>query len=298
MRVATKTLYDNMITNLGVITEDLKYANETVATGKRINNLSDDPVGLTSVLNLHSARSNIEQLQRNINTGRSWLNTVESALRGVSDLIADAKVLCIQMANATIGPDERLSAATAVQHYLEELKALANTNVNGRYIFAGTKTDTAPFDFDLIDRDGSYNGDNNPFSVKIGKNMNIEVGRDGETVFGADGTADDIFKTLFDLQTALQTNDVNGIETQMGLLDNHFDKITTIISDTGQKEIRLDIRKGIISDLDFAYSERLSKLEDADMIEAIMELKKKEATYQAALAAAGKVMQISLVDYL
>ncbi len=298
MRVATKTLYDNMTANLGIITEELKHANETVATGKRINKLSDDPVGLSSVLNLHSARSNIEQLQRNINMGRTWLNTVESALSSVSDLISDAKVLCIQMANATIGPDERLSAATAVQHYLEELKALANTDVNGRYIFAGSRTDTAPFDFDLIGANGIYNGNNDPFSVKIGKNMNIEVGRDGETVFGANATADDIFKTLVDLKTALETDNVSGIQTQMSRLDNHFDKITTIISDTGQKEIRLDIRKGIISDLDFAYTERLSKLEDADMIYAIMELKKKEATYQAALVAASKVMQVSLVNYI
>lgn len=298
MRVATKTLYDNMIANLGIITEDLKYANETVVTGKRINKLSDDPVGLNSVLNLHSARLNIEQLHRNIDMGRTWLNTVESALSNVGDLIADAKALSIQMANGTVGLNERLSAASSVQNYLEELKALANTDVNGRYIFAGTKTDTAPFDFDLMGANGIYTGNNNPFAVKIGKNMNIEVGRDGETVFGANATADDIFKTLIDLKTALESNDLSGIQAQMARLDNHFDKINTTISDTGQKEIRLDVRKGIISDLDFAYTERLSKLEDADMINAIMELKKKETTYQAALAAAGKVMRLSLVNYI
>ncbi|MFH1671937.1 MAG: flagellar hook-associated protein FlgL [Pseudomonadota bacterium] len=299
MRVATKTLYDNMIANLDIITEEMNSANETVATGKRINKLSDDPVGLTSVLNLHSARSNIEQLHRNINTGRSWLNTVESALISVDDLITDAKTLCVQMTNATVGSDERQTAATNVQNYLDELKSLANTDVNGRYIFAGSKTDTAPFDFNATN--GIYNGDDDPFSVKIGKNMNTAVGRDGETVFGANGTADDIFKTLIDLKTALQNNDVsgvNGIQAQMDRLENHFNKINTTVSDTGQKVIRLDVREGIIGDLAFVYTERLSKLEDADMVEAIMELKKKETTYQAALSAASKVMQVSLVDYL
>jgi flagellar hook-associated protein 3 FlgL len=294
MRVATKTLYDNMTANLGIITEEMNNANETAVTGKRINKLSDDPVGLNSVLNLKSARSNIEQLHRNINMGRSWLNSAESALNNASNLIADTKSLCVQMATATTGSGQRRNAATTIQNYLEELQALANTDVNGRYIFAGSKTDTPPFDL----FDGTYNGDDNPFAVKIGKNTNIEAGRDGQTVFGTQGGANDIFKTLNDLKTALVNNDVSGIQAQMDRLDTHFDNINTKISDTGQKEVRLDVREGIIGDLDFAYTERLSKLEDADMVEAIMELKKKETMYQAALTAAGKVMQISLVDYI
>jgi flagellar hook-associated protein 3 FlgL len=299
MRVATKSLYDNIKANLGTITEEMKRAHELVTTGKRINRLSDDPVALNSVLNLRSDRSNIEQLHKNIGMGRTWLNTTESALSRVSDLVVDAKALCIQMVNDTVGADERFAAAASIQNYLKELKSLANTNVNGRYIFAGSRTDTAPFDFDSSN--GIYSGDNNPFSVKIGKDMNIEVGRDGETVFGANGTADDILKTLIDLKTALEMNDVggvNGIQVQMSRLDNHFDHINIAISDTGQKEIRMDIREAIISDLDFIYTERMSTLEDTDMAKALIELKEKEMTYQAALTAAGEVMQLSLVDYI
>ncbi len=496
MRVTTKGIYDNIIANLGVIAEDLKNANEVVATGKRINSLSDDPLGLNTVLNLRSARSNIEQLHRNISIARTWLNSVESALGSVIDLVVDANVLCIQMANDTIGADQRVVAATTIQTYLEKLKGLANADVNGRYIFAGSKTDAAPFEID-----GTYNGDSNPFSVKIGKNMNIEAGRDGEAVFGApevpivstsemtvnggggvtdktytftvttggtvedndsiihwendnlpvdsgdvlidsgagvynfggilleftdgtlvednsfslktDGTGapvefiatvsdcranealatytftvggaggtigtdaitldweckgtldpfatvvkdgtivipasggevtvdgmtvdfvsgiledgesfvittdvhkvptlqppsdwhwtttsggeDDIFKTLLDLKTALETDDVAEIQVQMDRLDRHINHINAIISDTGQKEIRLDIRNKIIGDLDFAYTERISKLEDADIIHAVVELKAKEMAYQAALTATGKAMELSLVDYI
>ena len=299
MRVATKMMYDNIKVNLGTITEQMKNAQDVVTTGKRINKLSDDPVALNSVLSLRSARANIEQLQENISMGRTWLNTVESALNGVNDLIVDAKTLCVQMANDTVGADTRFTAATTVQNYLEELKSLANTNVNGRYIFAGSRTDTSPFDFD--NSNGIYNGDDNPFSVKIGKNMNLEVGRDGETVFGANGTAEDIFKTLIDLKTALENNDVggiNGIQVQMARLDNHFDHVNTKISDTGQKEIRLDIRDAIINDLDFIHTERMSKLEDTDMAAALVELKEKEIAYQAALTAAGEVMQLNLFDYI
>ena len=57
MRVANKTIYDSVTYNLRNRTQDMNEANVIVSTGKRINNLSDDPVGLTQALNIKSAIS-------------------------------------------------------------------------------------------------------------------------------------------------------------------------------------------------------------------------------------------------
>lgn len=287
MRVANKTIYDAIIFNLRNITEDLNNANKVVATGKRIINLSDDPTGLAQVLNIESTLSNISQLQRNINAGKSWLTASESALTSVQDLISDTKALCVQMASATTGAAERASAAETVQNTLEEIVSLANTEINGRYIFAGSKTDSAPFS-----QTGGYSGDNNPFTVKIGKNAAVEAGSDGEAVFGS------LFNTLGDLKTALENNNVSDIQAAISSLDTHFDRISTKISDTGSKMIRMEIKENILKDMDIANTERLSKIEDADIPEAIIDLKAKEVAYQAALASAAKVLNVSLVDYL
>ncbi|MCK4860041.1 MAG: hypothetical protein KAS87_05740 [Candidatus Omnitrophica bacterium] len=48
----------------------------------------------------------------------------------------------------------------------------------------------------------------------------------------------------------------------------------------------------------FANTDRLSKIEDADMTEAIMELKAREFAYQAALSSSAKLMTLTLVDYM
>ncbi len=182
MRVANKTIYDLITFRLGNVTEELQKANEVVATGKRINSLSDDPVGLTQALNIKSSLSNIDQLHRNINVGKTWLTVTESALSQVQNLISDTKVLCVQMANATMGADERRSAAEIVQNTLEEMVSLANTDVGGRYVFAGSKTDAAAFSRGG-DNTVTYNGDNNPFTVKMGRNSTVKIGQDGEDVF-------------------------------------------------------------------------------------------------------------------
>ena len=287
MRVANKTIYDTVTYNLGSCIQEMNKANEIVSSGKRINNLSDDPVGLTQALEIKSAISNLEQMQRNISRGNTWLASSESALTHVQDIMSDTKTLCIQMANATIDPAQRLSAAGTVQNLLDEIISLANTNIAGSYIFSGSKTDTTPFN-----DNGTYNGNSNAFTVKIGKDATIEVGSDGSVLFG------NIFSTMADLKTSLETDDEGGIQDAMSELDGHFDDISAKISDVGSKMNRMEVKEKIFEDIIFANTDRLSKIEDADMAEAIMELKSRELAYQAALSSSAKLMTLTLMDYM
>ncbi|MFO7496720.1 MAG: hypothetical protein R6X05_13935, partial [Desulfobacterales bacterium] len=102
MRVPTITTFGKTTYQLGRITTNLNAANTAVVTGKRINTLSDDPVGLSQVLSIRSSLSNIDQLARNIATGRTWLNAGEAALGTAKDLITEAKTLSIQMVNGGV----------------------------------------------------------------------------------------------------------------------------------------------------------------------------------------------------
>jgi flagellin-like hook-associated protein FlgL len=107
-----------------------------------------------------------------------------------------------------------------------------------------------------------------------------------------------IFKTLIDLRDYLKTNDVSGISRSISRLDYHFENISTKISDIGSKIIRMEIKINIFQDLNIAHTDRLSNIEDADIVEAIMDLKEKELAYEAALASSARVMELSLIDYL
>ena len=93
MRIASKTIYENITANLNRASTEMFDANRVVSTAKVINDLSDDPVGLTSVLNLRSSLTNLDQLERAVNTGRSWLNMGESALSQVEDILIDGQAL-------------------------------------------------------------------------------------------------------------------------------------------------------------------------------------------------------------
>jgi flagellar hook-associated protein 3 FlgL len=196
MRVSNITIFENVTNNLGTVTEALSKANEVVSTTKKINRLSDDPVGLVSVLDLRSSLGGVDQIGRNIEMGKSWLTAGESALSQAESILSDAKSLCVQMSSATIGSTERSNAAESADGILKQVLSLANTEVGGRYIFSGTATDTIPFSFDNENTPTSvtYAGNDSAFSVKIGKSLNVDVGRDGEATFGSSGSS--IFDTL------------------------------------------------------------------------------------------------------
>jgi len=320
MRVSNQTVYNSITYNLTKVSDEMLRANAVISSGKRINRLSDDPVGLVSVINLRSSLEYIGQLERNINMGDSWLTMGESALSQVGDILSETKALCVQMASDTQTQTERGNAAVLVDGYLRQVLSLANTQVDGRYIFSGTKTDTAPYTLGTDDGGNDaviYQGNDTAFQVQIAKDMNVSVGRVGTDIFGSwgndltddgdpltdnwgdpDAGTNNIFKTLLDLKKHLENNEVDGIQATLDELDDQMEGISALISDSGAKSLRLETKETIIQDLQLTYSERKSDLEDADMAEAIMELTAKQTAYQAALASSSKVMKLSLVNYL
>lgn len=298
MRVANKTLFDSITQNLGKVSSEMVAANNVVSTGKKLNKLSDDPVGLVTVLDLRSSLAEINQIGRNISMGRSWLTAAESALTQSQDIIMDVKALCVQYSSANVSAAERQNAVEMVDGMLKEIIALSNSQSGGKHVFGGTNTNTIPFAFNAAGTQVIYSGSDTPFSIKIGQDTNIEIGRDGQKIFGENWDNDNIFKTLTDLKTYLQNSDVGNIQNTMGLLDSHLDKLSATLSDIGGKTIRLDIKDHIIQDLKLTYTDRKSQIEDADYAEAVLELNAKELAYEAALASASKAMTLSLVDYI
>jgi flagellar hook-associated protein 3 FlgL len=162
MRVSTQTIYRNISYNILTITEQLRKINEQIASSRRINRPSDDPVGLTHALNLRESLAQIEQYGANIKLGQSWLQMTESALQQVNDLTIRAKTVAAQMATGTYTANERKNAAKEIQNIIEQMVQIGNTKLSGRYIFGGDKDRTAPYGTALTVHSAEAASTNNP----------------------------------------------------------------------------------------------------------------------------------------
>jgi flagellar hook-associated protein 3 len=186
MRVPNISMYVDSTYRLGKLTSDLHDINEVISTGKRINEISDDPLGLSQVLTLKNSLENLDQIERNLNMGKSWITSVETAMASINDLILDAKVDTTRLANDSITADERRDTIAKIDHLISQIINLGNTQVNGSYIFSGTKTNTITLQYNQNQTDVVYNGDDTPFEVRTDRNSGVKVGRNGQETFWED----------------------------------------------------------------------------------------------------------------
>ncbi|WDP89781.1 MAG: flagellar hook-associated protein FlgL [Desulfobacter sp.] len=185
MRVPNINTYYTSTYRLGNLTEDLKNANEVVSTQKRINEISDDPLGLSQVLSLKNSVGNLEQIKENVTMGKSWLEAGEAAMDSVNKLILEAKSNAAKLANDSVTADERLDAIERIDSIIEQIVSLGNTQVNGSYIFGGTETDVPPFEVVTVNGEEKviYKGNDTRFQIRTDRGAEVQVGRDGHETF-------------------------------------------------------------------------------------------------------------------
>ena len=180
----TNTLQRNML--LGSMNQSLRRILELqnqIATGRRINAPSDDPIGANTVMELQHALEKSERYDANVQTGLQKLGLTEVALRSLNDILTEAKILMLQEVNASATPETRRNAAIAVDGMLKEAISIANRKYGNTYLFGGAQTRTAPFE--LLSGAVAYTGDEIELFTNVSDGISIAINMSGAAAFGA-----------------------------------------------------------------------------------------------------------------
>jgi flagellar hook-associated protein 3 FlgL len=145
MRVSQRDLYTNFINQMNYSTSKLMELNKKASSQKKINVPSDDPVGMTRVLNYRDSISALEQYAKNIDTAKGWLNLADETLMQVNTILTRLKEIAEQSATGTLTKDQRLALSYEGRQLFSQLLNLSNTEYEGKTIFSGHKTTTNAF---------------------------------------------------------------------------------------------------------------------------------------------------------
>ncbi|MBW1965802.1 MAG: flagellar hook-associated protein FlgL [Deltaproteobacteria bacterium] len=145
IRVSENMKYNTMVNNLFRAQDSYNAAMEKMASQKKINRPSDDPVGMSRIVSLRKSRASVGQYRRNIDGCNSWIEITESKLSSVDDLLVNAQEIAIAQSTATASAETRSISAVAVQQIMDEMLSLANSKYGDRYLFSGTRMDEEPF---------------------------------------------------------------------------------------------------------------------------------------------------------
>jgi len=296
MRVATQSLFRGIQENILRLSRELKKMEDKVSSGKNFNRPSDNPVAVVNSLGLRGTLARIEQYQKNMETGNTWLDMNETVLDQVSKLAARAHDIALQLSSGNQTAEVRAIAVSEIDHLLDEAIGLGNTQLNGKYIFGGYRTAVSPFAHSVNGGVESvvYQGDGNNFQVQIGPDETITAGKNGETVF----MDSNLFAGLMDLKQAIANNDQTAIQEQSAILQQATDYFTAQVSDVGIRQSRLKIKGEIFSQFNLRLQNQVDDLENVDYNRAILELKEQQTAYEVALMAAARISEVSLLSYL
>jgi flagellar hook-associated protein 3 FlgL len=204
MRVTSQSLSTQIIDSLQQAYQRVAQAQEVVTSGRRINHLSDDPIGATRALGLRSVEASLVQYQSNINNSQPFLESADTALSSVTDGLNRAKEIALSMANDTNTAADRQSAAAEVQQIFQQILSLGNTTVENRSLFGGYLNGTAAFAQGANRVD--YQGDSGQILIQTSANGSLPINLLGNQVFQGTGMVGGvgIFDVLQDLQTTLE----------------------------------------------------------------------------------------------
>jgi len=169
MRITNSMLFNNFLSNINNINTQLYNTQTQMATGKSINNLSDNPTALSQAMSIQDIQARFTQYTSNINYANSILSAQDSATQNISSLLQNAGSLVVQAANATNDTASNTAIAQQLAAVEAEIKNSANTMFGGNYLFSGFLTNTAPVQ--NITQQAVITSSNNGFQITTSKNF-------------------------------------------------------------------------------------------------------------------------------
>ncbi|MDN5316901.1 flagellar hook-associated protein FlgL [Thermoanaerobacterium thermosaccharolyticum] len=295
MRVTNNMLVMNFMSDYNSNLERLQKDQNMLSTGKKVSKPSDDPVAVANILKIKTEIARNDAYTKNTDDAKSWLSLTDTALGQIGDLLQNARELAVQGSNGTMTQSDMQSIAAQVDQIKQQLIQVGNTQYNGRYIFAGYKTDTKPFS----DGSNGYAGDDGVIQFEIGAGGNtLQVNVTGDKVFDVTSGTSKLLNVMDNLSNALKSGDNQTVSNIIGDIDNQLQNVLAIRADAGAKANRIDLTANRLSDDNYNFTALLSKNQDADIAQVITNLKMDDNVYRASLAAGAMIIQPSLVDFL
>ena len=125
--------------NLGVTHSQLQSNMEKLSSGQKINKAGDDASGLAVSEKMRSQIRGLNQAERNINNGVSFIQATEGYLQETTDILQRIRELSVQAANGIYTESDRMQIQVEVSQLVAEVDRIASqAQFNGMNMLTGS----------------------------------------------------------------------------------------------------------------------------------------------------------------
>jgi flagellar hook-associated protein 3 FlgL len=276
-----------------------------LTSGFRVQDASDSPGQTSELIGLGSSLAAVQAYQANLGRVQTEANSADSSLATAITLIQDAQSLAAQGASSTASASSRQALAGQVQGIQQQLVSLANTTVEGRFIFGGDLDQSAPYAYNAASATGVD-------TLTAAASSGLITDPQGQTVYQAltaqhifdpvdaagAPTTNNTFAALQTLVTSLQANDTTGIQTALNSLDTASSYVIQQQAYYGTAENRLTAEQTNASSQATALQTSIAGIRDTDFTQAATQLTQLNTDETAAFSAQASISKKSLFDFL
>jgi flagellar hook-associated protein 3 FlgL len=287
------------------ITQQLGQQEATIAglerqlsSGRALNTPSDDPVAVAQVLQLSGQSAQIATWQSNASAAASWLGVANNTANAVLDQMQSARTVLLQALNQGSQTATSYQAmSTQLQGIAQTILASANTQYEGRAMFAGTAAVTQAYD-----ASGNYLGNTDTPSVVIGAGagpgQTSPISVPGSTLFGV-GPAS-VFTTLSTVvgQLAGGAPTAAQLNAALSALDANIAVASQGAATLGEATQQAASASSALTTQLQAVQSTQSGLENVNIATVTSQLTSQLTNYQAAMWAASKAIPETLDHFM
>jgi len=300
MRITPNITMQNSLFNIQRSRSQLDSIQEKIASGRNYNRPSDDPVSARLLVGFGDRLRTNEQYQSNINKANVWLKMTDTALTGIATTMYEVKRLTATITSGTEDPVFRQNTINQLSNLRAQLADIGNTQLEDRYIFAGTATSTKPFDRAVQDPPdpATYLGNDATNTIEIDTNSIESMNIPGDQVLGSDTNGVNILYELDRLIAAIDANDVAAIKAQATQMELGAQQVQRAQVTNATRISRLDTTSKMLANTKNTLETVIGNIQTADYAKLAVEMTQQQTAFEATLSSTAKISQVSLLDYL
>jgi flagellar hook-associated protein 3 FlgL len=281
-------LVPDLLTAIQQSQQNVGTATQQLSSGRRVNQLSDDPAAVAALVGNHNQTGQDDQFLQNINSLQTRLQTGDSTLSSVVTALTRAISIGTEGANGTLNAADRQAVAVEVQGLTSQLLSLANTTNQGSYLFAGTAVTTQPFTLDPVTNTVTYNGNASSTSVQLSNGNPITTNVPGSQLFlNAAGSA---FGALQNLYSSLISG--SNIGAAVGQVATALSQVSIQRVFYGNGLNQLNLSQSFLNQDKINLSSQENSLVGVDPAKAASDLAQAQLADQSTLSATARILSL------
>jgi flagellar hook-associated protein 3 FlgL len=290
------------ITNLQSRIADRSIA---ISSGKESMRFSGIAENANRLVNLEAAHVRSEQFIKNNQTVDTRLQNMETQIGNMFSIATDLRSLLVQAINAN--NLDSMALQTQAQNMMEQVGGFLNVKQDGRYLFAGTMTNTRPVDLTDVGfvtpppiypgtaNTAYYQGNSTKLTARADENLSVTYG------VTADQTGfEELIRALKLTATTATTSPPDDLRLNEALrvVNLALNDLPDIRTTIGAARATLERANTALGEGMLYAEQTIGELENTDLTRAITLVTGDQSALEASFAAFAQLQSVSLLNFL